>query len=99
MACACCAVQLLLTGHLDFIILTNEKEKAKKLKELERQLFGKGAGAEAEPERQTQVKAVLPHINGTTTAPPAAVRNVIEEVKAPSFGGFGGEDDAGGGKR
>ena len=32
--------KLLLTGHLDFIILTNEKEKAKKLKELERQMFG-----------------------------------------------------------
>ena len=56
--CVCCSPQLLLTGHLDFIILSNEKEKAKKLRELERQLFGK----ESQPDEEQQ-----------TGVPPAAV--------------------------
>ena len=83
--------KLLLTGHLDFIILSNEKEKAKKLKELERQMFGPNTAAEGEGEA-----------GGTA---PAAKSNgkAAEEVKAPpappAFGGFNGDDDGGGGKK
>ena len=74
--------KLLLTGHLDFIILTNEKEKAKKLKELERQMFGTGEEGE-------EAAAGQGRSNGKAAE---------EVKAPPAFDGFGGDDEGGGKK-
>lgn len=82
--------KLLLTGHLDYIILTNEVDKAKKLKELERQMFG-GSGSGSEDGS-----------GGTADESGGGGNEVVKVVAAavpqptapPAFGGFG-DDDSG----
>ena len=84
--------KLLLTGHLDYIILTNELDKAKKLKELERQMFGGGGGDDNTAADGTAKAADAGNGGGAAVA----VVAVVQPVAPPAFGGFG-EDDGGGG--
>ena len=84
--------KLLLTGHLDYIILTNELDKAKKLKELERQMFGSGqddnsAASNGEAGKRAEGGAV----EAVKVAAPAP-----QPPPPPAFGGFG-DDDCGSG--
>ena len=89
--------KLLLTGHLDYIILTNEQDKAKKLKELERRMFG--PNDDNAPDEAAAGKAENGTVDGVkATSPVAAVQQqpqpVAVPVAAPAFGGFG-EDESG----
>ena len=99
-----------MTGHLDYIILTNEQDKAKKLSELEKKLFGK----EDDSSATATAPAAAAHAgssNGeasrrvdggekptaTAVAAAAAVSAAPVHPAQPAFGGFGDDDSGGGG--
>ena len=104
--------KLLLTGHLDYIILTNEQDKAKKLKELEKKLFGKEDDTAADPPTTASTHPTSASSSDAGRAGSGASNGEKAGVGAaavvaasapppppaqPAFGGFGDDDSSGGG--
>jgi len=94
--------KLLLTGHLDYIILTNERNKATKLEQLELQLK-----TEEEDHTDSHLRTVTtagtmgtanrnvpgnPFVNGSATTTTTARTNPKATPPKPAFTGFSAEE-------